>query len=268
MENNSHSVLDDVCTTLSKCTASEEDAFKDSVEVVKQNDSSYVGIYEFGDSASRLFVKCYHPKYLAHNFFGLLSISRPFQTFNKMRQLESLFPVSAPLAIVRNKQSGNVYLFSRLLTGFSLTQLLTDNSLTGEYKKNVLAAVGAALARLHKLGWSHGDFKWSNIFIDGVAGERFNEIYFIDLDGVRSKPWGNLRSYKGRDIARFIVNAEDYDMDEEIIRSFIAQYALVVGETEKDSLRMSVPALKKLRERHDKKYGLRHRSLFKSETES
>jgi len=104
--------------------------------------------------------------------------------------------------------------------------------------------VGVALGRFHNLGWSHGDFKWSNIFIDGGVGGDHENIYFIDLDAVKQASWLNFRSSRGRDLARFIVNAEDYDVEENIVRSFMAAYALTVGETMDDSLIAAGPALK------------------------
>lgn len=250
---------------LALASSEDEAGFKAKTDVLKSDTYSYVGVCQRQNGL--VFIKCYQPKGVANKVLGLMSKSRPFRTYNTMNALSDVFPVSKPLAVIRNKHSHNVYLFSEYLNGFNLAAILKHKEIPLEYQQNLLSEVGAALAHFHQLGWCHGDFKWSNILIDGVIGELHEKISFIDLDGV-SRLYGlNNRSSRGRDLARFIVNAEDYNIDETIVRSFINAYALTHGTSVLENLRAATPALKKLRKRHDEKYGLRRTSFFQNETD-
>jgi tRNA A-37 threonylcarbamoyl transferase component Bud32 len=56
-------------------------------------------------------------------------------------------------------------------------------------------------ARLHNLGFLHGDLKWSNFF---VTGENLQKLILTDLDGLK---YCNSQVLQGKDYARFVLSA-------------------------------------------------------------
>lgn len=105
--------LDERCMGLTLASGQQEGEFKNKVQIVKANANSYVGIYQpsYQSELPSAFIKCYQPKGLANKLLGLVSKSRPFNTYAQMGALSDIFPVSTPLAIIRNKASHDVYLF-------------------------------------------------------------------------------------------------------------------------------------------------------------
>lgn len=242
---------------LSLASCAEEEAFKQGVEIVKSNKFSYIGILR----EEPIFVKCYRPKGAINRFLTRCLLARPFKSYSLAKKIGNNFTVPEPLALVSNDHSSNVYYFSRYICGFSLIELLPENQHEMAYRIAVLADVGKTLASFHQLGWTHGDFKWSNIVVEGDRHQKAGKIYFIDLDSVKRLSVARKRA-RGRDLARFIVNAEDHQVDETLVRIFLEAYARHMDEPFESSLAVASGALKKLRRRHDAKYGLRKNAMF------
>ncbi|MEP0201147.1 MAG: lipopolysaccharide kinase InaA family protein [Halioglobus sp.] len=241
-----------------------ESAFRQSVKILKEDNFSYAGLCSSTPLVDAAFVKCYLPKGLLGRMVARLRWSRADRLFRRAGAIDLHLPVVKPLSIVRNLTSSRVYVFYPLAAGKNLSELLNQDRPDDRQLGCVLSMVGAALAEFHQAGWCHGDFKWGNVVVSlGAQGYDDPKICFVDLDGCRRT--GSTKS-AARDLARFIVNAEDYQVNEAVVRQFIGSYAAILDEpAEKVLLRCGKP-LRKLRRRHDRKYGLRDTSLFERET--
>lgn len=241
-----------------------EAAFRQSVNLLKEDSFSYAGLCLSPPFPNAGFVKCYVPKGIFGRVVARLRWSRADRLFRRADAIDSHLPVAKPLSIVRNQTSLRVYVFYPLVAGKNLSEFLKQDYPDDRQLGSLLSRVGTVLAELHQAGWCHGDFKWGNVVVSPGAQDRdYPGICFVDLDGIRRT--GSTRS-AARDLARFIVNAEDYRLNEAIVRQFVDSYAASLGEpTERVLLRCARP-LRKLRRRHDRKYGLRDTSMFKRET--
>ncbi len=112
-----------------------------------------------------------------------------------------------------------------------------------EEEGNLLMELAAdQLAHLHRAEFAHGDYKWSNLM---WQGER---MYLVDLDSVKHV---RLRHKKqGRDVARFIVNAEELRVTQAHLDRFIEIYVAGMGEDISAITKRVQPWLRKLRRRH------------------
>jgi tRNA A-37 threonylcarbamoyl transferase component Bud32 len=118
-------------------------------------------------------------------------------------------------------------------------------------EQRLLPLAGDLLAQLHNAGLTHGDCKWSNLF---WCDER---LYLVDLESV-SRARDEAR---GRDLARFTVNAEDLGVAAGIFAGFIDAYCVGTQAKPDDVVALMRPELLRLRDRHRKKYGERGAQL-------
>lgn len=250
----------DILKKIEQATFIEEEAFKGDMEIIKHDKYSYAGFLSNVDQTEKFFVKCYKPKNALNRALVRLGISRPHRSFNIARHIEGWFPISSPVALVINSCSLNTYYFSTHIDGDSMSDLVKRSDCKPEYREAVISKVGQQLAKFHQQGWLHGDLKWSNIVICGEFNVDINEVFFIDLDGAKPVRVFGKNNGRGRDLARFIVNCEDYHVDARVVDRFIDAYANGIDSSYKRCVRMAAPSLKKLRKRHDKKYGLRNKS--------
>ncbi len=79
--------------------------------------------------------------------------------------------------------------------------------------------VASILAGMHNHGLYHRDTSWKNILIDPATGQ----VWLVDLDAVRK---GSLRPLRAavRDLARFLIEAEDRGTDADWRRNFVDVY--------------------------------------------
>ncbi len=244
--------LRSIAETLSQGSTSDEAQFRQQLRIVKDSPHSFAGICE-GDGA-RAFVKCYQPKNRFKQLLSRWQSPAKFFPYQIALELGRTVPVPRPLAVVKNASSGNRYYFSEYVKGVDFA--------TGVYEQGLdpqplLAPIADQLARCHQHGWCHGDFKWGNVFITESG-----RVMFIDLDGVSSSGGMLGRKRRWRDLARFVVNVEDFNLQKVLIHEFLQAYALTAGTSEALLLKAIQEPLQKFREKHDKKYGTRQADLI------
>lgn len=245
--------LNELFNTLETGSPGEEAAFAAGIQILKQDSHNFSGICPEG-----VFVKCYQPKGALGKWLSCIGQSRAHRTYSRAQTVAGVTTTPQPLALVRNKKSGNAYYFTALVPAKNLLDFYHQEKTNAPEIRELLARIGDTLANLHQGGWLHGDFKWSNILIS--TDKNPGKIWFIDLDATRQiSPAARVR---GRDLARFIVNAEDHHVEEEWVACFADRYSETSGMSVRDAIEMAGPYLKKLRRRHDRQYGLRTHSMF------
>ena len=145
------------------------------------------------------------------------------------------------------------YFFSKALSGCDNLGTLALNFKNINHRLEfggLIEALAKAVASLHDSRVLHGDLKWSNIMVH----QKKNKLWFIDLDSAKlcSKTPGPDRI--ARDVARFVLNGQEVGVDESIIERFLDAYARYRNLTRASLDKPVTSALKKLREKHKKKY--------------
>jgi len=121
----------------------------------------------------------------------------------------------------------------------------------------LMAAAGGALAQLHRAGYCHGDFKWSNLLRSA------DSLYLVDLDAVeRVAERSPIGKKQARDLARFVMNAEDLAVPAPLFESFLERYLQGSEITRDSAIAAIMPHLRRLRERHKVKYGQRGQRIL------
>ncbi len=247
----------DFLQSLANMKAEQLSSFESHVNRIKEGRYSYAGFITVDGCQSTVFLKCYKPKGIFQRCLFSWGVARAYRAYHV--SCGSILPVVSSYALVRNTYSSNLYVFYNAISGSNLSEYYKSTPETQNLSA-LLADCGHKLAALHEAGWTHGDFKWGNVLVNRSQ----SSVIFADMDAARSMSRYN-RSACGRDIARFIVNAEDYHVDENLMSHFLSAYANTVGLTERACIKHAQPALEKLRLRHDRKYGLRQQRLFDSE---
>ncbi|MFT5482422.1 MAG: tRNA A-37 threonylcarbamoyl transferase component Bud32 [Halieaceae bacterium] len=178
-----------------------------------------------------------------------LGLSRAQRCFRVSAAMEQVgLPVAKPdrLILVRSDAAlpWGCYFVGEQLTGSDLRSLCLEGIAGHEPK---LTMAGAELARLHEAGFVHGDCKWSNILF-GSEG-----LFWLDLDNAGSYRKGRA----ARDIARFVVNAEDFNASPAQLDGFLQAYCTGTKMEVATLLKWIARPLAKLRQRHSKTYGAR-----------
>jgi tRNA A-37 threonylcarbamoyl transferase component Bud32 len=127
--------------------------------------------------------------------------------------------------------------------------------------QRLMHKAGEALARLHTLGYAHGDCKWSNLLWCGSV------YYFVDLDGVRKLRAQHLPAVSPaagqlRDLARFVIDAEELGASAEQLECFLASYLAGMPWNREQIVERLQELLPPIRERHLRRYRLQPRPLL------
>lgn len=223
-------------------------------DITKRGDSSSVVQIEDWPGGA-IFVKHYRVRGLWRRLAFALGLGRPQRCYRVSRRLEeSGLPVaeSQPPQLVRAGGGLPVgcYYLTRTLPGNDLRALWLAGY-SGMDK--LLRQTGLELATLHGAGFSHGDCKWSNILFNDAG-----DLFWLDLDNCQRFS----RSRGARDVARFVVNAEDFAASPEQLSCFLNAYASATDQSI-DAVKIWVATpLKTLRARHAKRYGERGQTLL------
>jgi tRNA A-37 threonylcarbamoyl transferase component Bud32 len=103
--------------------------------------------------------------------------------------------------------------------GFDFGRLVSGKDIAYDYNFESILYHGVdMIAKLHNLGLMHGDLKWSNLF---YIFDKESRIILIDLDSVKrcSSPY-----QQGRDFARFILSALEFQYDDNLVEELINRY--------------------------------------------
>jgi len=230
------------------------------VEIIKQDTYSEVGFAETL-ALGRVYVKRYRAKTWLHRvgiFHGRSRAARCFD--NNTALLENAIPVPNPYCVVIEKDSlgfplQSYYLCQGLVSAPDFKSVFLNRA---EYSygdgSEKFGNIGKQLALLHNAGYMHGDFKWSNVLLLGV------QVFFVDLDNVKTVPESSMAG--ARDVARFILNAEDLAIDKTEINYFLEAYRTNRTASLDNFSDAVATNLKKLRRRHRVRYGGRAKSIF------
>jgi len=112
------------------------------------------------------------------------------------------------------------YLATRWIDqGFDLGRLVSGEDIAYDYNLESILYHGVdMIAKLHNLGFMHGDLKWSNLFY--IFGNQ-SRVILIDLDSIKRcfSPY-----QQGRDFARFILSALEYQYGDNLVEDLINRY--------------------------------------------
>jgi 3-deoxy-D-manno-octulosonic acid kinase len=197
-------------------------------------------------------------RYQSHGFVrDLLRRDRALRVYLHSLTLEQAgLPIARPLAYIREgrwKTLALSYFVCEALEDMQDLRYLADAEEGTELleDENFFLSMAGDLARLHQLGYCHGDMKWANIMVDA----RTREYRFVDLDGLH-KPLSRQSALYAKDLARFIMNAREKKLAESMIDKFVGSYARA-RSLEIAALNSQVSrSYDKLLRRHRRQYGV------------
>lgn len=230
-----------------------ERAFEGQVDKTKSEDKSYSGIYRGAEGGAGAFVKCYLRGGGIARAIANSGQRTAGKVFDLAASLADQVPIARPYSLVRNERTGNVYYFSQIIRGCSFAEFMRENEGRAELERIIVESAAANLALLHQHGWVHGDYKWTNLMVTALAHEDAYKVLLIDLDGGARR--AHKPAAKGRDIARFIVNARDNGSPKVVEEWFFRGYSDASGEPMERVVEMATPSITKLQKRHRRKYG-------------
>jgi tRNA A-37 threonylcarbamoyl transferase component Bud32 len=116
----------------------------------------------------------------------------------------------------------------------------------------LLETLASQTAKMHDSSATHGDLKWSNVLVH----QKKNQLWFVDLDA--AELYGRPPTVReiARDLARFVLSGLEAGVEEEIMERFLDQYAGYRKLSRKSIDGPTKIILKKLKDRHEKKYGV------------
>lgn len=235
----------------------EMDWMEQHTTLLKSDTHSRVGLFQLEDELC--YLKFYQSKSAGQKFLFRLGYSRAMHSFNAAEKLlESNVSVPAPLSVLR-LSSGMMLMTEGLSAALDL-KAAWQGGLEEQQRNLMMENAGSAIARLHGSGYYHGDLKWSNLLWIG------SEFYLVDLESVGtaiSNPGEKSFAVRhARDLARFIVNAEDLGISPEYFEVFFTRYLGEMKLSRERVIQAVMPPLQQLRKRHEQKYGKRgHRIL-------
>ena len=217
---------------------------------IKDTAHSWVGFVALDGTS--VCVKLFRAKGLAQQFSVRLGRHRALRSFISANNLlKARLPVPLPLACLQ--VGGDMLLVTtRLPEGDDLLSLWQSQ---GEHLPAAIwREAGVTIGQLHREGFVHGDCKWSNNY------RAHDQHYLLDLEAVARVGVGASVQY--RDVARFVLNAEDMGASQGILQTFLAAYANEVDSSVEKVATATLPYLKRLRQRHERKYGSRGHILL------
>ena len=165
-------------------------------------------------------------------------------------------PIAKPLAYIREgrwKNPALSYFVCEALEEMEDLRNLANMEVYKEFMvdENFFVSIAHDLARLHQLGFCHGDMKWANIMVNPGT----HEYRFVDLDGLREPLPGQSALY-AKDLARFILNAREKKLAESMIEKFVSSYALARSQDIAVLTDQISRSYDKLLRRHRRQYGV------------
>ena len=114
----------------------------------------------------------------------------------------------------------------------------------------LLEVLARQIAKMHDSNATHGDLKWSNVLVQ----EQRNEVWFVDLDASRLSTQPPGPKQVARDLARFVLSGLEAGIEETMLDNFLDKYAGHRKLSRKSIDGPTTRILKKLQDRHQKKY--------------
>lgn len=223
-----------------------------TTQKIKQDPQSYSSIICL--DTREVFVKVYQQKSFKRILQSRFARPRGYRTWQIHCQLaDATLAVPRPLAYIRHGISE--YIFSECkLNTHDLRHFIGTKTLNTRFDElDILTKAAKLIADMHKAGFTHGDCKWGNF----LWGDSEHALYMVDFDGV--KPY--QKKGAARDLARFMINAEEAGIEEDQINKFLTSYCrlMQMGERKKakydvHALEMEIaPIMERIRIRHHNK---------------
>ena len=114
----------------------------------------------------------------------------------------------------------------------------------------LLEVLASQIAKMHDSSATHGDLKWSNVLVH----EKKNKLWFVDLDAAELHGQPPASRKIARDLARFALSGLEAGVEEAILEKFLDKYAGYRKLNRKSIDGPTKRILKKLQDRHEKKY--------------
>lgn len=154
--------------------------------------------------------------------------------------LKKNFPITEPLLYLELKNgpfTKRTFLVTKWAESTNLANAAMDkHSTCDDLLAQLLKEAARLVASLHNAGFVHGDLKWSNFL---WRPSKTNRIVLTDLDHIQRSGSGKKQ---GRDLARFILSALEFQMGEELADSLANHYFM--------RRRIFPPGLEKSLEKH------------------
>ncbi len=136
--------------------------------------------------------------------------------------LQNKFPITEPLLYLEIKNGPFVtrtFTVTRWIDSTNLGKTAGEKHLVSEnFLLGLLKESAELVARLHSMGFVHMDLKWGNfLWIPSQQGR----IILTDLDHIEKS---GAAEKQGKDLARFILSALEYQMGWEVAESLVDCY--------------------------------------------
>jgi tRNA A-37 threonylcarbamoyl transferase component Bud32 len=243
---------------MDSCTADIAGWMERHTRILKSDSFSRVGLLEVGGQGC--YLKLYLAKSPLQKLGFRLGYGRGIHSYDAAVQLaRDAVPVPEPRACLLVPE-GMVLLTQAVPDAADLRALWLAVP-AAEDAQLLMRKAGAALAGLHALGYAHGDCKWSNLlWCDPVC-------YFVDLERVRKLraprlPGAPPAARQLRDLARFIIDAEELGARAEQLEVFLASYLAGTPWSREQIVKRLQRVLQPIRERHLRRYRLQPRPLI------
>lgn len=223
----------------------------DNADIIKRDTHSLVGLLSLEGRAC--YLKYYRARRYSQGLLLRFGRGRGIASFDNALALRRAgLDVPEPLACLRT--GPGLLLLTEAIEGATDLKALWLQGQSDAQLVALMTAAGETLAHWHSRGFTHGDCKWSNFLF---AGER---VLLVDLEGVGR---GSPASHGARrDLARFVVNAEDMGLPAPAFQSFLDSYASPLGMDAGEIPARIRPRLEALRRRHRVRYGERGQQLL------
>ena len=230
------------------------DWFNSEAKIIKRDKYSRVGFVQ-EENIGKIYIKHYSAKSWWHRismFFNQGRAGRSFKVSDEL--LRNGISVPIPYALITANGSfglpdSSYYLCQGLVKGKDFKSFyLSSDVKNSDLIKDRLQYIGRQLAGLHNCGYVHGDFKWSNIIFQG------SKLFFVDLDNTSKI---NSLDIEAKDLARFILNAEELMTDKTVFNYFMKAYRKSRKNASINLMLRCKKDLEKLRNKHLVRYGNR-----------
>jgi 3-deoxy-D-manno-octulosonic acid kinase len=197
-----------------------------------------------------------------HNYVVKKQLLSPFRPSrgkkvwkHSLSLLKKNFPITKPLLYLELKNgpfTKRTFLVTKWEESTNLGKAAMEkDSICDDLLAQLLREAARLVANLHNAGFVHGDLKWSNFLWLPL---KTNRIVLTDLDHIERSGSGRKQ---GRDLARFILSAIEFQMGDEFAESLANHYFM--------RRRIYPPGLEKSLEKHinrkQKKYETRYPEL-------
>lgn len=223
----------------------------DNTRLLKSDANSAVGLLQMERGLCCL--KLYRHKSAVQRALFRSGHGRPVRSFEMGSAMaDAGLPVARPRACLLYGQ--DMLLLSAGIPDAVNLQALWQKGLDDARSRKLLLGTALTLARLHQSGFAHGDCKWPNLLWSG------GQCWLVDLDAAAKTAPGSARQM--RDLARFILNAEELGVSPAHFELFMQHYLEQTGLFREPVISKLMPVLRKLRARHLARYGERGAQLL------